>query len=1010
MFFRIAPFLAAAHLMAADAQVDQFASDAELLKEVKVPAGFDATIFAAPPMANYPVFIAAAPDGTLYVSSDGNGSLGKDPHRGRILRLRDLNDDGRADEVKEFVKDVDSPRGLVWDHDRLYLLHPPHISEFIDRDGDGISDESRVLVKNIGWALKDRPADHASNGLTLGIDGWLYCAIGDFGFMEAEGTDGRKLQLRGGGVVRVRPDGTGLHLYSRGTRNILEVAVSPTLDLISRDNTNDGDGWDIRLHHNTGFANHGYPSQYKNFPDEIIQPLADYGGGSGCGAAWIDEPGLPSEWNNAAFTADWGRGWIFSHRLTENGATFSAGQKEFVSVTRPTDLDADGMSRIYVASWRGATFNWVGPNVGYIVQMRPKGYTAPPIESKNDLITLGDSSHRRRLAAQRRLLKNGCDLTALRDFLSQDKALFSGQVAGVFLMASRHSAQDLIAAARANEKLLPFVIRALGEPDRKSTPAGTKAIVAAISHSNPAVRLEAISAAGFQKLTNAAPEIALRLGDADRTVAHTASEVLKRLGAAEACWPAVDASETAGREGALRTVQGIHRADVVDALRQRLLAEKDPARRIGLFRALARLHFQEGQWKGDSWGTRPDSSGPYYQAETWSESPRILSALEEAVSKVEGGELAAFVTELNRHKIQSEAAAKKIIAAAETDASLLSAAIGQIGRAERASVEGETLLVKAARAGETQELDRAQAVSTLAKIGSEEGLRAGLLALAKLEESKDSKTEAARRQARNQLLNSQAWAKHIGILENDRSLYADAALASLAGGRNASPEAKAALDKAWSDSKRKPQLLRAMAMAEKQGFRDKVLEAAEDSDPVIAEAAKETARALRLERPRQNLPKIEAMKIAEAISSASKTKGDIETGKRLFTQLTCVNCHTVSASEAQRGPYLGNIAATYRRAELAEAILVPNKSLAQGFVANRFELKDGGEIEGFVTLEAADKVVIRNVAAQEITIPAKDIVKRLKLEKSLMPEGLANGLTVQEFAGLLDYLESLTAK
>jgi hypothetical protein len=83
--------------MAADAQPDQIPTEAEILKDVKVPAGFDATIFAAPPMANYPVFIAAAPNGTLYVSSDGNGSLGRDPHRGRILRLRDLDGDGRAD-------------------------------------------------------------------------------------------------------------------------------------------------------------------------------------------------------------------------------------------------------------------------------------------------------------------------------------------------------------------------------------------------------------------------------------------------------------------------------------------------------------------------------------------------------------------------------------------------------------------------------------------------------------------------------------------------------------------------------------------------------------------------------------------------------------------------------------------------------------------------------------------------------------------------------------------------
>jgi glucose/arabinose dehydrogenase len=112
-----------------------------------------------------------------------------------------------------------------------------------------VADEEQVLVKNIAFGFKDRPADHTSNGLELGIDGWIYCAIGDFGFMEAEGTDGRKLQFRGGGVVRVRPDGTGMEVYTHGTRNILEVIVNPTLDMFARDNTNDGDGWDTRFHH-----------------------------------------------------------------------------------------------------------------------------------------------------------------------------------------------------------------------------------------------------------------------------------------------------------------------------------------------------------------------------------------------------------------------------------------------------------------------------------------------------------------------------------------------------------------------------------------------------------------------------------------------------------------------------------------------------------------------------------------------------------------------------------------
>ena len=35
-------------------------------------------------------------------------------------------------------------------------------------------------------------------------------------------------------------------------------------------------------------------------------------------------------------------------------------------------------ANIYVASWNGATFNYVGPNVGYILRARPSDYKAPP--------------------------------------------------------------------------------------------------------------------------------------------------------------------------------------------------------------------------------------------------------------------------------------------------------------------------------------------------------------------------------------------------------------------------------------------------------------------------------------------------------------------------------------------------------------------------------------------------------------------------------------------------------
>ena len=66
-------------------------------------------------------------------------------------------------------------------------------------------------------------------------------------------------------------------------------------------------------------------------------------------------------------------------------------------------------------------------------------------------------------------------------------------------------------------------------------------------------------------------------------------------------------------------------------------------------------------------------------------------------------------------------------------------------------------------------------------------------------------------------------------------------------------------------------------------------------------------------------------------------------------------------------------------------------------------------MDGFVIQEEADRITVRNAAGQELVIDAGEISKRTKLERSLMPEGLAGNLTVGELASLLDYLEGLAA-
>ena len=63
-----------------------------------------------------------APSGAVYVGVDMQGSLGKKGNLGKIIRLVDTDNDGKADKHTEFAK-VDNPRGLIAVGNKVFVLH-----------------------------------------------------------------------------------------------------------------------------------------------------------------------------------------------------------------------------------------------------------------------------------------------------------------------------------------------------------------------------------------------------------------------------------------------------------------------------------------------------------------------------------------------------------------------------------------------------------------------------------------------------------------------------------------------------------------------------------------------------------------------------------------------------------------------------------------------------------------------------------------------------------------------
>ena len=138
-------------------------------------------------------------------------------------------------------------------------------------------------------------------------------------------------------------------------------------------------------------------------------------------------------------------------------------------------------------------------------------------------------------------------------------------------------------------------------------------------------------------------------------------------------------------------------------------------------------------------------------------------------------------------------------------------------------------------------------------------------------------------------------------------------------------------------------------------------------------------------------------------------KGDVATGQRLFTAQGCIACHSIDPKAEQKGPYLGAAGAKFTRDYLVDSILEPNKVVAQGFQTSMLSMKDGTAKMGFVTGEADGVVEIRDISGAVSKVKREEVKEETHMPQSMMPPGLAAGLTVDEFTSLVEYLMSLKA-
>ena len=231
-----------------------------------------------------------------------------------------------------FAEHLHAVFGMQWIDGKLYVLHNPKFSVFVD-DG-GVAGSRVDLLESTNpdpWALNWN--DHVPANFRLAMDGYLYFATGDKGLYHCRGRDGREVDMPSGGIFRMRPDGTALEVFCTGVRNTLDIAMNDEDEIFTYDNTDEHD-WMGRFSHMVDGGFYGYPHDFMPRRPYILWMMADYGAGAATGTECCTDDVLGKDFRGTCFLADFGKRQILHTRGISNASVAIRVEQVQIEITR----------------------------------------------------------------------------------------------------------------------------------------------------------------------------------------------------------------------------------------------------------------------------------------------------------------------------------------------------------------------------------------------------------------------------------------------------------------------------------------------------------------------------------------------------------------------------------------------------------------------------------------------------------------------------------------------------
>jgi len=703
-----------------------------------------------------------------------------------------------------------------------------------------------------------------------------------------------------------------------------------------------------------------------NFTEEIMPPLADYGGGSGCGSLYFQDDRWPAPFNDMLLTCDWGRSEVFSHHLPQHGATYDAQQDTFLKIPRPTDADADASGRLFVTSWKNGNFAFERPDVGFVAMITPSNFVAHPapdlgrmdeLELVNELRHPSDAL---RLAAQRELLQRTLSKVAAVSDTSAGAA-----VELVPSPSGRGRGQgEGVSAAGDTQRF-----GARQAPSSGLRPALATSVPTQITQSPPISGEKGLLEHHLASQTVSVPDALLALAKDHSASLHS-------------------------RVAALWTLRQIS-WDGFKAAFGSLLVDSDL--REHAIRAAADRNSQIDK----------ELIAP------------ILSTLDDSNPRV----LAAAIIAMGR--MGAVLAAKKLLEL--TDRSSASGAASAPRDSRDVSRKADTLPLAeegnkdAWRNPDPDRVIPHLAVKALVDLNAIDACldalngphRAGPLAA--LKRMHDPRTIDGLFKilstSRDEALRRDVWTTLIRLYHREGDFTVDS---PKWWGTRPDTTGPYYDRQKWSESDRIATAIK-VALAEgddslKAHISEQLKKHVVNLDGIskIELAMKEEEKAIVLPKANPNDPNAIANLAFDVVAQrASATPGDAAKGVLLFKQQSCINCHTFANGQQPKGPHLVDIGKRYKRAELIESMVLPSKKIAQGFDTWTFLMDDGKIYTGFVVLESAETVTLRDATGISRELIQDHIEERVKQEISMMPLGIVGNLSPEQLADLIAYLESL---